>query len=87
MSGEGENNIPQQLLDITKQMLNSGYSFSLKLSMPNLNFSASSTKKETPTSDVKKIKYKSPSQRQRNNIRKQNYLQKKMEIPDTEDSL
>ena len=77
MSGEGENDIPQQLLDITKQMLNNGYSFSLKLSMPNLSFSASSTKKETPLNAVKKKKYKPPSQRKRDDISKQKYLQKK----------
>ena len=77
MSGEGESNIPQQLLDITKQMLNSGCSFSLKLSIPNLMFSLSSTKEETPTSAVKKMKYDSPSQKKRNLIRKKAIFRKK----------
>ena len=56
MSFENETGLSQQLLDITKQMLDKIHSFSLTLSMPNFNFSATSTKKETPTTAIKKKK-------------------------------
>ena len=54
--------------------------------MPNFNFSVASTNKETPTTAIKKKKYKSPSQKKRDHTRKQIYLQKKEEIPSSEDS-
>ena len=86
MSREIETSLPQQLLDITKQMLNSGKPFSLTLSMENFNFSASSNTMEAPWNVVKKKKYKSPSQKNRDHIRKQNFLKHKLENPITKDN-
>ena len=86
MSVENETSLSQQLVDITKQMLDTGHSFSLKLSMLNFNFSVTSTNKETPTTAIKKKKCKSPRQKKRDHTRKQIYLQKKEEIPSFEDS-
>ena len=84
MLGENEASLTQQLLDITRKMLKTGSSFSLKLSISNFNFSASSTKEDI-LSDVKKKKYKSPSQKKRDYVRKQNYLKQKLEVPNSKD--
>ena len=46
MSGEKEISLTQQLLDLTKQMLDMGHTFSLKLTIPKFEFSVDSTKKE-----------------------------------------
>ena len=54
--------------------------------MPNFNFSVTSTNKETPTTAIKKKKYKSPSQKKRDHTRKQIYLRKKVETPSSEES-
>ena len=94
MAGETEASIAQQLLDITRLMLNSGNSFTLKLSMSNVNFCVSNNKKETPpnvnnnkketpSNVVKKTRYKPPSQKERDNTRKQNFLKQKLEIPNS----
>ena len=65
MSGERQINISTQLLDLTKQMLDLGHTFSLKLSMPNFDFSVDGIRKEALIHAIKKKKYKSPSQRKR----------------------
>ena len=78
MSGEKEIKLSKQLLDLTKQMLDLGYTFSLKLLMPNFDFSVHSKKKEAPKNAIKKKKYKSTSQRKRDHTKKQKYLQKKV---------
>ena len=54
MSGENETNLSKQLLDLTKQMLDKGRKFSLKLLMPSFNFSINSTNKEAPTHAINK---------------------------------
>ena len=67
-------------------MLKTVNSFSLNLSIPNFNFSASSSKKETPSVATKKTKYKSPSQKKRDYLRKQIYLKQKLDVPKSKDS-
>ena len=86
MAGENEDSLTQQLLDITRKMLKTGNSFSLNLSIPNFNFSASSSKKKTPSGATKKTKYKSPSQKKRDYLRKQIYLKQKLDVPRSKDS-
>ena len=79
MAEETEASITLQLLDITRLMLNSGNSFTLNLSTSNINFLVTNNKKETPTNvsnnnmetpfnAIKKIRYKSPSLKERDNI-------------------
>ena len=59
MTQDGQTSLTQQLLDLTKQMLDHGQSFSLSVIMENFNFSASSQKTEQPFSMTgKKKKYK-----------------------------
>ena len=85
MAGETEASLTQQLLDITRLMLNSGNCFTLRLTTSSIDFTASSNKKETPSDAQKKTKYKSPSQKQKNYTRKQNYLNQKFIVPISED--
>ena len=49
----------------------------LRLTTSSIDFNTSSNKKETPSDDHKKTKYKSQSQKQSNYTRKQNYLKQK----------
>ena len=81
MSAENETSLSKQLLEITKQMLTTGKPFSIRLSMPCFNYSASSQIKETPDQDAKQKKYKSPSQRNRDSLRKEKFLKQKLNPP------
>ena len=81
MTDEDQTSIAQHLLELTQQMLNTGKSFSISLSMTNFSFSSSSQDKESPCQEVKKMQYKSPRQRKRDLIRKQNFIRKKLESP------
>ena len=79
MAHEEQTSVAQQLLELTQQMLNTGKTFSISLSMTNFNFSSSSQDKESPFQEVKKIRYKSRTQKKRDLIRKQNFLTNKLE--------
>ena len=78
MDEENKASLAQQLLDITKQMLNTGKPFSIIVSMTNFSFSANSQAMETPVQDFKK-KYKSPSQRKHDLDRKQTFMKHKLD--------
>ena len=85
MSAENGNSLSQHLL--TKQMLNSDKPFLIRLSMSAFTYSASSHIKETPDQDAKNRKYKSPSQRNRDSLRRQKFLRQKLDPQKyTEDS-
>ena len=87
MSAENLNSLSQQLLEITKQMLNSGKPFSIRLSMSGFTYSASSHIKETPDQYAKNKKYKSPSHTNCDYLRKQKFLRQKLDPQQcTEDS-
>ena len=78
MTQDQQASLTQQLLDLTKQMLEYGISFSLSVTMDNFNFSASSQKMEQPFLTVKKKTHKSPSQKKRDQIRKKKFIEKKL---------
>ena len=62
-------------------------SLSLSVTMENFNFSASSQKMEQPFSMTgKKTKYKSPSQKKCDQIRKKKFLEKKLEQSNSENT-
>ena len=86
MSEENVISLSQQLMDLTKQMLNSGNSFSLSLSMTDFKFSASSKIKKSPDHDARKRKNKSASQKKRDFNRKQHFLNKKLDVPNSPES-
>ena len=86
MSAENGSSLSQKLLEITKQMLTTGKPFSIRLSISGFTFSASSKTKESPDQDDKRKKYKSPSQKNRDSLRKQEFLKQKSDPPkSTED--
>jgi hypothetical protein len=83
--------LTKQLLEITKSMLEAGKNFHLSLTIKDeksdFKFSTGSQNKVNPSlPKKKKSKYKSPSQKKRDTIRKQKYLetpsQAKSETPE-----
>ena len=85
MAGKTKASLTQQLLDISRLVLNSGNCSTLRLTTSSINFTASSNKNETPSVAHKKTKYKSLSHKQRNYTRKQNYLKQNLDVPISED--
>ena len=68
-----------QLLELSKQLASSGKSFKLTLNMKHISFTCSSQGSDLPANTTKRIKKKSPSTKNRDSLRRNTFLEKKME--------
>ena len=66
-----------KLLELSKQLANSSKSFHLTLKTDDINFSCSSKDRDLPLQTAKRIKKKSPSQKNRDHQRRKTFLEQK----------
>ena len=74
------NNLASQLLELSKQLMNSSKSFKLTLKTKDVNFTCSSQDRDLSSKEIR-IKTISPSQKKRDFHRKKPFLKKKFKYP------
>ena len=78
--------LTSQLIELTKQLANSSKSFHLNLKTKDINFSCSSHDRNLPSMTSTRTKRKSPSQKNRDFLRRNTFLKKKMELPNSDNN-